>query len=1727
MPECSILVTEVSGIASLRGLNQSSLNSVTMNLKKIVTSFLVLLTVVVSLNAKIGVEYQMQLGNPSSASTDTTNHSHYLIERAQYAMDYNDVNGQPNWVSWDLTTEDVGSSGRSNFFQDTTLPAGFYQVLTTDYSGSGYDRGHMCPSADRTVTVADNQVVFFMSNMIPQAPDNNQGVWAVFETYCRTLASEGNELLITSGPGGFGGSRLPSGAAAIPGYTWKIVVVVPLGAGLAVDRIDTNTRVIAIKIPNIAGVRSDPWQNYITTVAQIEADTGFSFFSNLPTALATVLKTKLDGQSATGIPVITSPPVTQTTVVGGSAMFAVTAIGDAPLNYQWFKDDVLIDGANGSVLTLDNVQASDMGNYDVVVSNAVGATTSTSAKLIILGLPPVVTASPVSQTINAGSNVTFAVTVSGSPTLAYQWRKDGTPISGATSATLTLVNAQAGDIGGYDVVVSNSVNTAISDVALLLVTPSAPSITGQPAAQTSTTGGNASFSVLATGTDPLSYQWYKDGVALANGGSTAGADSATLSLTGISAINAGSYNVQVGNALGSITSASAILTINAPPPSTVNWDFGASGSATASPSSGLSADIMGGVLTQGNNNGTTALLTTTSASSSYTGASGANNAGAAARIGALNQAAGGSAYFEFTLAPSAGKRLSVSGISFGLRSTGTGPQAFAVYTSRDSFASPVATGTTANDSSWHLYAPAFTAQLGDTAQAVTFRIYGYNGVGSPGANTANWRLDDLKLAVSAVYPPPVAPVVISTIPADGANSVAASSPVSITFNEAVSFTGSWFTLTSARNGTMAAAVTGGPTTYTITPPSNFDYTDVITVTVLGAQVVDQATGTIHGTTNTTFTFDTADYVPPSPPTVTTQPLSQNVSAESAVTFSVAASGTAPFSYQWRKNGTAISGNSSATSSTLTLANVMPADNGSYDCLVTNIAGSDVSQAAALIVNLVQPSVTSQPVSQMVTVGGNAVLNVTATGTAPLTYQWRKGGVPLANSSVITGADQATLTLTGVSATDTGSYDVVITNGAGFATSNAASLVVSASAPDAIYWDFTSASPISGLPAEVTGGTLTQGNNNGTTTLLTTTSVSSGYTGASGTFNAGAAARIGALNQGAAGSAYFEFTFTPVAGKQFAATALSFGTRSTGTGPQAYAIFTSVDNFTAPVASGTLTNNSAWRLISAALPGVTGSVGEAVTFRIYGYNGAGSASANTANWRIDDLKLTAGLLAIPPVPPTVVTEPQAVTVNAFEAASFTVGVTGTAPFTYQWRRNGTPITDNASASTDSLVLTSVTTADAADYDCVVNNIAGTVTTDAASLTVNKLPASVTLGDLLAVYDGSAKLVSITTDPAGLATSVTYNGSASAPAQAGSYLVVATITDANYTGSASGQLTIAKASATVTLGALKQRYDGTPRVATATTEPSGLNVVLTYAGDTTAPTLPGWYAINATIDDANYAGSVSGTLLVTTTALVRHLTSLNGDVDGSVQVLTAENITLNSNAGIYGDLLVAGTPTIRLNSSASFAGTIDAAGEVQPAGYVVTLNGAALLRNLVRRVNPLAIPVVSAPPAPSGTRSVSINQAGQSAGDFATLRHLTLNSSAGLVAVPPGTYGNLIANGSSGFILGVAGATEPAIYNLQNLTLNGTSRIQLAGPVILTLASGTSVNGSFVGDATHPQWLTLRVASGGLTLNSSACLHGTVIAPSGTLTLNGTSTLTGEVIADRLIINSQALLREPVE
>lgn len=236
----------------------------------------------------------LTMGNPSGAITSTTQPLNYLMVKPQYALSYNRDNGTPNWTSWHLDSTWLGSTARQDTFRpDSTLPAGWYQVQATDYSGSGYDRGHMCPSGDRTNTVTDNSATFLMTNMIPQAPNNNQITWANLENYCRTLVSSGNELYIISGGQGVSG-YIAGGHVAVPSYTWKVIMVLPNGTN-DVSRVTTSTRTIAVFIPNNNSVVSD-WKQYRVSPDYVESMTGYDFFSNVSPTIQSVIESRVDTQ---------------------------------------------------------------------------------------------------------------------------------------------------------------------------------------------------------------------------------------------------------------------------------------------------------------------------------------------------------------------------------------------------------------------------------------------------------------------------------------------------------------------------------------------------------------------------------------------------------------------------------------------------------------------------------------------------------------------------------------------------------------------------------------------------------------------------------------------------------------------------------------------------------------------------------------------------------------------------------------------------------------------------------------------------------------------------------------------------------------------------------------------------------------------------------------------------------------------------------------------------------------------------------------------------------------------------------------------------------------------------------------------------------------------------------------------------------------------------------------
>lgn len=266
-----------------------------------------------------------------------------------------------------------------------------------------------------------------------------------------------------------------------------------------------------------------------------------------------------------------------------------------------------------------------------------------------------------------------------------------------------------------------------------------------------------------------------------------------------------------------------------------------------------------------------------------------------------------------------------------------------------------------------------------------------------------------------------------------------------------------------------------------------------------------------------------------------------------------------------------------------------------------------------------------------------------------------------------------------------------------------------------------------------------------------------------------------------------------------------------------------------------------------------------------------------------------------------------------------------------------------------------------------------------------------------------------------------------------------------------------------------------------------------------------------------------------ALVRHAPDLDGgDVEGSLWLLSAEDVSLNGQDAIRGSLFVPGTPSVHMRGRATLGETAEGTGGVEPSGYALRLGGQASLERLVVRTDPREMEEVAPPSAPAGTREVRIDKPEESAGDFATVRDLTVSGGAGAVAVPPGVYGRLAANGRNALVLGVAGSTEPARYEVQELKLAGGAELRLAGPVVITVARRVVVEGrATAGVEDDPRRLSLRVAGEEVSVKGQGTLFAVVQAPAGTVHLGGRARLRGSVACDRLRIGGQSLLQVVVD
>lgn len=209
----------------------------------------------------------------------------FLLNHGIYVVSYNRNLNNPNWVSWRLTAADLGDEDRQDDFRaDDDLPGDFLHVSDDDYAGSGFDRGHMCPSAQRTATAEANSLTFLMTNMQPQMHSLNAGPWKSLETFERKLANDGNKDLYIVAGGIFAARPQTIGPGiAVPNQNFRVTVVLDAGQGL--DDLTPQTPIHAVEMPNDASAKGHKWTEFKVSIDDVEEDTGYDFLRAPPDGL--------------------------------------------------------------------------------------------------------------------------------------------------------------------------------------------------------------------------------------------------------------------------------------------------------------------------------------------------------------------------------------------------------------------------------------------------------------------------------------------------------------------------------------------------------------------------------------------------------------------------------------------------------------------------------------------------------------------------------------------------------------------------------------------------------------------------------------------------------------------------------------------------------------------------------------------------------------------------------------------------------------------------------------------------------------------------------------------------------------------------------------------------------------------------------------------------------------------------------------------------------------------------------------------------------------------------------------------------------------------------------------------------------------------------------------------------------------------------------------------------
>jgi hypothetical protein len=708
-------------------------------------------------------------------------------------------------------------------------------------------------------------------------------------------------------------------------------------------------------------------------------------------------------------PTITVQPAPITLCAGAVANFSVTATGSG-LSYQWQKDAVNvvngggISGATSATLSISGVSAASAGNYRCIVSGlCLPAVNSNLAALTVNALPSI-SLQPISTSPCAGQNTSFTIAAAGTA-ITYQWQKNGSPISnggsisGATTASLSITGVAAGDAGNYTCVVSGTCSPSVTSSAAVLAVGSLAAITTQPVNSTVCAGGLVTKSIVASGTGVL-YQWQKGGIDLINGGSISGATSATLSITGAIAGDAGNYRCVISNGCTALTPSNvAVLTVNSPPTISLNpvnanlcegqnanFTVTASGSTLTYQWQKNSVALSDGGTIAG---ATSAALSITGLVSADAGTyrcvvSGActpvaTSTGAVLTVGSV---------VAITGQPTGLTRCAGTSASFTVSNSGLG----ALYV-------------------WKKNGVALTN--GGTISGVSTATLSISSVIAGDAGNYTCELSN---GCTPTITSSIAALVVESLPAISVQPLPLAECTGNNAVFAVTATGSGISYQWRKDGTP---LTNGGSISGAT-------TNSLTVSSLVLSDAGIYSVVVSGTCTPSVTSTGAALTVGSVGAITLDPVDQTLCSGVAASMSITHSGSG-LTYQWRKGGIALTNGgtlSGATSATLTISSLVSSDAGSYTCEISNgCTPVEVSTAALLTVNAL-PTITLNPIDQNVCTGANIQLTVAGTGTA-LSYSWSKDGTPLSDGGDISGSTTSTLDIVNADASDIGNYTCTI------------------------------------------------------------------------------------------------------------------------------------------------------------------------------------------------------------------------------------------------------------------------------------------------------------------------------------------------------------------------------------------------------------------------------------------------------------------------------------------------------------------------------------------------------------------------------------------------------------------------------------------------------------------------------------------------------------------------------